>query len=553
MNHEQPDGPTPPRGLPREQYARTYVLLPPLAGADWARAVLEATWDLKRWTLGGSADDAGIGDLDYRRVIAVNPLGWGDDLGAFFDEWYPGIQYTAVEAETPWELTVKLGELVAPEQPPPDHSGIALCQDDQRWIAHRYGEGLCYTVGAKGCWLCATASAQRYFEIDPEATPLTVDAALVRADYNLSCSMKHTAMPKLGLEVVDSVTSAEQARSWLSAGYICFAEVLPKTLQHFVMVTEYRGDKFWMLDSWKNVEGWVSDHYPGVESWRLIRRYEEPEPPEPAPTVLVGFNDYPAGGNSDNGCRWLRENGLKGIICQPLFTGLTVQPQDYSAAEAAGIKVIVNLRYGWSVDKGGQGTLPPSGEWLDFVDVCEETIKRSRGVWGWTLGNEPNNPREWPMDTVLTASYWASIYNSLRARVPGARLAPGAIDPFYGPDSDCREWFRLMYGAITDADFIALHGYIRGPDSSLCWSAEKFEHPPLEWQGLNYLDCCKTLLAALPSGYNQLPVVITEFNHLWKDIEPNWGWVQDERAARVVSTAHWRAEKWNQVGGSNHN
>jgi len=223
MNHEQPDGPTPPRGLPREQYARTYVLLPPLAGADWARAVLEATWDLKRWTLGGSADDSGIGSLDYRRVIAVNPLGWGDDLRAFFDEWYPGIQYIAVEAETPEQLIVKLGELAAPEQPPPDHADIALCMNDQRWIAHRYGEGLCYTVGAKGCWITECAMAQRWFGIDPNATPLTVDAALTRTDYNLSCAMKWAAMPKLGLEVVASTTDIDEVWAWLNAGNICFA------------------------------------------------------------------------------------------------------------------------------------------------------------------------------------------------------------------------------------------------------------------------------------------------------------------------------------------
>ena len=117
MNHEQPDGPSVPRGLPREQYARTYVLLPSLANAEWAWAVLKATWDLKRWTLGGSADDAGIGDLDYRRVIAVNPDAWPGPLSLadFFEQHYPGIQYRSVEAETPEELTIKLAELAAPE------------------------------------------------------------------------------------------------------------------------------------------------------------------------------------------------------------------------------------------------------------------------------------------------------------------------------------------------------------------------------------------------------------------------------------------------------
>ena len=96
-------GPAAPRGAPREQYSRTYVLLPPHAGARWAQAIFDAAMD-KRWTVGGSADDAGIGDLDERRVIAVNPDGWPGDLLAFFREHYPGVDYVPVEAATPYEL-----------------------------------------------------------------------------------------------------------------------------------------------------------------------------------------------------------------------------------------------------------------------------------------------------------------------------------------------------------------------------------------------------------------------------------------------------------------
>ncbi len=100
-----PGGPPPSGGLPRVQYGRTYVLLPPSANRAWARAVVAATWDRHRYTLGGSADDAGIGDLDFRRVIAVNPAGWGGDLRAFFERYYPGIIYVPVNAKTPEELT----------------------------------------------------------------------------------------------------------------------------------------------------------------------------------------------------------------------------------------------------------------------------------------------------------------------------------------------------------------------------------------------------------------------------------------------------------------
>ena len=100
------------RGLPRVQYERAYVLLPPGADATWARAVVESTWGDKRYTIGSSADDAGIGDLDVRRVIAVNPQDWpgSQSLRDFYNQYYPGIKYESITASTPAELKQKLAD-----------------------------------------------------------------------------------------------------------------------------------------------------------------------------------------------------------------------------------------------------------------------------------------------------------------------------------------------------------------------------------------------------------------------------------------------------------
>jgi len=108
---EEETGPAPRRGLPREQYQRTYVLLPPDADAAWALAVVDGAWDEHRYTIGSSADDAGIGDLDKRRVIAVNPEKWPSDLRAFFQEHYPSVEYVPIEAADPQELQKKLQTL----------------------------------------------------------------------------------------------------------------------------------------------------------------------------------------------------------------------------------------------------------------------------------------------------------------------------------------------------------------------------------------------------------------------------------------------------------
>ena len=86
------------------------MILPPNADAAWARAVVESTWDDQRYTIGGSADDAGIGDLDTRRIIAVNPHQWpgSQSLKDFYTKYYPGVTYEPVTADTPAELRQKL-------------------------------------------------------------------------------------------------------------------------------------------------------------------------------------------------------------------------------------------------------------------------------------------------------------------------------------------------------------------------------------------------------------------------------------------------------------
>lgn len=101
-----------PRGLPRESHIRTYVLLPPNADSEWAAAVVAGGWETYRFTFGRCRDDAGIGAFELRRVIAVNPRQWEDDLSTFFETYYPGVQYLPVEAYTPATLRACLASLL---------------------------------------------------------------------------------------------------------------------------------------------------------------------------------------------------------------------------------------------------------------------------------------------------------------------------------------------------------------------------------------------------------------------------------------------------------
>ena len=67
----------------------------------------------KKSTLGFSADDAGIGDLDNRRIVCVNPQDIGTGLDqAWYDEHYAGVTFDALQASDPDELEAKLKDVL---------------------------------------------------------------------------------------------------------------------------------------------------------------------------------------------------------------------------------------------------------------------------------------------------------------------------------------------------------------------------------------------------------------------------------------------------------
>ncbi len=101
------------RGAPRVQYPRVYLLLPNepatpdgnLRASKWLQAVLNSGIVSRyRLTLGFSPDDAGIGDLDSRHVLAINPTTWPNSLDNFFTTNYPGVTFRAIQVSSPEEL-----------------------------------------------------------------------------------------------------------------------------------------------------------------------------------------------------------------------------------------------------------------------------------------------------------------------------------------------------------------------------------------------------------------------------------------------------------------
>ncbi|MBN1309899.1 MAG: hypothetical protein JXB30_00675 [Anaerolineae bacterium] len=97
------------RGKPRAQYERIYILMPPGASREWLDAIFDSgVLSDKGWTLGFNRDDAGIGDLDKRTVIVINPSAWPEPIEAWFALWYPGVSVQPVSAVSPDDLRVAL-------------------------------------------------------------------------------------------------------------------------------------------------------------------------------------------------------------------------------------------------------------------------------------------------------------------------------------------------------------------------------------------------------------------------------------------------------------
>jgi len=105
------NAPEPPVGKARAQYNRNYVVLSPrMTDPAWVTAAAKATFVRGRFTIGGNADDAGVGDLNVRRVYMLNPQDWGGGMKKWYSQNYPGAEYFGIRVSSPEEAEAKLRE-----------------------------------------------------------------------------------------------------------------------------------------------------------------------------------------------------------------------------------------------------------------------------------------------------------------------------------------------------------------------------------------------------------------------------------------------------------
>jgi hypothetical protein len=186
----------------------------------------------------------------------------------------------------------------------------------------------------------------------------------------------------------------------------------------------------------------------------------------------------------------MRNQGMRGVCLVP--RAVQTQPTTINCLNLAhaGIKVLVRLNWGWA---DGTGTVPPPEHEDAWVDAIIATIAASRdkGVWGWIIGNEVNNPVEWPggypnPTYMVSPAYYVRLYNRIwRGVQVNDLIAPVPLDPYnvvaqqFGQPADPRDWAQYIYAHIAGADFLALHTKTQGNDPAECWSDATFTDWPL--------------------------------------------------------------------------
>lgn len=313
------------------------------------------------------------------------------------------------------------------------------------------------------------------------------------------------------------------------------------------------GTKVGVAGQWVRVrtpslkEGYVSAEYVRAGPAVDVRTSVERVPPGESP-YLFGFHDpFDRGvfaGSDRTG--WVLVTEQTGIRPSQVPGNRNV----YYDWSRAGFGVIVRLNHGYH----GAGTLPPVAMHDLFVEACARWVHQSidpgdpqHGAHIWIIGNEMNNPREWPGnqdglggEPITPESYAAcfnKVYRAIKSIQPGAIVCPGAVDPYNAIAGDPRIWFRKMLQHIEALDGFALHTYTHGTDPALVTSPATFGDAPLTWQYYNFY-AYRTFMDLIPGRWREAPVFITETDQVEPWANTNSGWVRE---------AYAEIDRWNRA------
>ena len=480
-----PDVIVPPvtgRGAPRIDYERTYLLLPPLsevasATAWWAAACLSAF--KANWTVGGSADDAGVGDLSYRRVLAINPSLWNGDLEAFYAEWYPGTTYIPIVAASPLEMQLKLEQ---------HWDAVATVrhtwQRDPLWATVNLGgsQGV-ETIGSDGCVLCAMATVlgrRMNMAIEPPRLNMWLDTLGVFYNDDF-LDWKKFADLFTDLHFV-AKTTRSYTLAELQALHADPANVIVLAVNnsgHFVLLLDIVDSVLVISDPW--FQDYPRQCYAtGVNGLRLFRTVGGTYTPPTVPSgnSIRGVHSAPITSPPVDQDFWLEELQKMKI---KWFKDMSMDPGWCARLKTAGIEPVVRLYKGQQFP----GNLPH-----DYMQKVQALI--DVGVTHFEIGNEPNLTGEWQASyrdqvdwhsaslTRMVAQGW--LVDAERVMAMGGKPAIYAMAPTernggQNPKYSSVEWLKALWGYIDEYSDMAIRDWVRAGKVWQAVHVSPFSHP----------------------------------------------------------------------------
>jgi len=309
---------------------------------------------------------------------------------------------------------------------------------------------------------------------------------------------------------------------------------------------------------------WIEVETPAFKRGVIGAQYLRPFIPSgQKPPVRRGESPYIYGVHDRYDRKVLKSAGVTGWV---LFThgigtdfqGAGGDLRTYYEWETDSSGVLARLNHGY----GSSGTIPEPDLYDDFARTCAAFVDRSidradpqGGCHIWIIGNEMNNPREYPGNHngqgghPITPENYADCFNRVyRAikrvyqQIPGlspadATVVMGAVDPYNAIDGCNGDWFTRALRRIEALDGFALHAYTHGTDPGLITHRKLFgdEHNPprrfpdraLSWQYYHFY-AYRTFMDLIPAKWGNMPVFITETDQVQKEwANANTGWVRN--------------------------
>jgi len=251
---------------PAFPYSKTAILLPQTASPRLRAAVGAAlAHPLLRSTCTQSAEDAAVGPTDTS-VVAVGWKSTAPDIASYFEEYYPHVSFSTLDALSPTEAAVILL--------PPLEGPIALSQRDPRWKDHYFGEDPTSTLGAYGCFVTACAILLRSV-YQRDVLPCILDQLFVNdrhaffagnlLDWFGFCSLFTPFRQPVRTNVR---YPADHLSDLLALGY----EVILRRAdgQHFVYLEAVASPSLRIIDPWTGERTtWQVSQYQGIRAVRV--------------------------------------------------------------------------------------------------------------------------------------------------------------------------------------------------------------------------------------------------------------------------------------------